>query len=532
MVQSLHELWGYASSPFLLQGALLAVKITALGMFLGTVLGLALALARLSRLKLVSNAARVYIWFMRGTPLLLQLVFVFDALPLVGLKLDSFSTAVVAFALNEAAFSSEIIRGGIVSVASSQWSAAASLGMGGWLALRRIILPQALRTILPGAVNNTISMLKLTSIASVIFVDELTFRSQQIVGQNFKFFTVFGAAAVIYLALTTVISICAQWLEKRIDPERESSPRTSAMQRMFGLTAKASPGAPSPVGPGKSAQEPGSSSLSVVDVKPARPDPRFVTFRDVHKSYGDREILKGIDLEIGRGEVVAILGPSGSGKSTLLRLINHLDSVNRGEITVAGRFVGYETYSQGSLKPALNLAKARAEARIGFVFQHFNLFAHLSALENVMEAPMRVYGQSKEQALETARALLRRVGLEAHEHQRPLRLSGGQQQRVAIARALATGPRLMLFDEPTSALDPELVGEVVQVMRDLAAGGMTMIVVTHEIRFARDVADRVIFMDGGKIVEQGTPEQVIDNPSNERTRRFLNMVTNPDEQAA
>jgi polar amino acid transport system permease protein len=245
---------------------------------------------------------------------------------------------------------------------------------------------------------------------------------------------------------------------------------------------------------------------------------------NVWKSYGGREVLSGIELSVNRGEVVAILGPSGSGKSTFLRLISHLEPVDWGEISLDGRHVGYERRTK-VLKPVSSLAKARAEARIGMVFQHFDLFYNLTALENVIEAPIRVHGVARSDAEALGRRLLAAVGLLGHADDLPHRLSGGQQQRVAIARALAIRPRLMLFDEPTSALDPELVGEVLAVIRRLADAGMTMIVVTHEIRFAREVADRVIFIDEGKVVEEGPSAQVIDDPQQPRTRRFLRRVT-------
>jgi polar amino acid transport system permease protein len=249
-----------------------------------------------------------------------------------------------------------------------------------------------------------------------------------------------------------------------------------------------------------------------------------VICRNVQKSYGERKILCGIDLFVQRGEVVVLMGPSGSGKSTLLRMVNHLEPLDWGEITVDGKYVGYQNQIGGGLKPTRNVAKARAEARIGMVFQHFNLFDHLTALQNIMEAPIHVHGEATEKMHTLAVNLLRMVGLASHADHLPHRLSGGQQQRVAIARALAISPRLMLFDEPTSALDPELVGEVLAVIRRLAEAGMTMIVVTHEVRFAREVADRVIFMDDGLIVEQGPPEDVLDHPKHERTQRFLRMV--------
>ena len=217
------------------------------------------------------------------------------------------------------------------------------------------------------------------------------------------------------------------------------------------------------------------------------------------------------------------MGPSGSGKSTLLRLVNHLESVDDGEIRVGGELVGYREVN-GALKPLRNLAKARAAARIGMVFQHFNLFDHLPVIDNVAIAPMHVYGQAPGEARATAVSLLQDVGLGGHVAHLPHRLSGGQQQRVAIARALAISPRLMLFDEPTSALDPELVGEVLQVMRRLAEAGMTMIVVTHEVRFARDVADRIVFMADGQVVEEGAPDEILVRPREERTRRFLSHL--------
>jgi polar amino acid transport system permease protein len=272
------------------------------------------------------------------------------------------------------------------------------------------------------------------------------------------------------------------------------------------------------------------SVIASDDVRAGIAQPVLVS-SNVWKSYGGREVLSGIELSVNRGEVVAILGPSGSGKSTFLRLIAHLESVDRGEILLDGRHVGYERRGN-ALKPVSSLAKARADARIGMVFQHFDLFNHLTALENVIEAPIRVHRIARGEAEGLGRRLLAAVGLLGHADDLPHRLSGGQQQRVAIARALAVRPRLMLFDEPTSALDPELVGEVLAVIRRLADAGMTMIVVTHEIRFAREVADRVIFMDAGKVIEEGPPAQVIDNPQQPRTRRFLRRVAQAEEPEA
>ncbi|WP_454916790.1 amino acid ABC transporter permease/ATP-binding protein [Xanthobacter sediminis] len=510
------EVLSYTFSPFLLEGAVMAVEIAALAMVGGLILGLGLALMRLSPLVPVSGAAWFYIWLMRGTPIILQIVFLYDALPHVGIKLDSFTTAVVGFMLNEAAFCAEIIRGGILSVDRRQSLAAASLGMSRFLTLRRIILPQAMRAILPGLGNQVISLIKGTSIASVIFVNELTFRAQQIVGQNFKFFTVFAAAGIIYLFMTSAIAVVQFYLERRFNLETERKPRA-------GRRASAPDGSGA-----KDAPAPDAWMQTLGSAAATAPEAPFVVCRNVQKSYGQLEILRGIDLTVRRGEVVVLMGPSGSGKSTLLRLVNHLDEMDWGEITVDGRHVGYEKGIGGGFKPSRDLARARADARIGMVFQHFNLFEHLTALENVMEAPIRVYGEPEEKIRALALGLLQTVGLAAHADHLPHRLSGGQQQRVAIARALAISPRLMLFDEPTSALDPELVGEVLAVIRRLADAGMTMMIVTHEVRFAREVADRVVFMDQGQVVEEGPPEEVLDHPKHERTQRFLRMVERQD----
>jgi polar amino acid transport system ATP-binding protein len=249
----------------------------------------------------------------------------------------------------------------------------------------------------------------------------------------------------------------------------------------------------------------------------------MVLAEQVHKSFGKLEVLKGIDLAVQPGEVCCLLGPSGSGKSTFLRCINHLEKITAGRLSVDGELVGYR--QQGDKLYELREKETAAKrAEIGMVFQRFNLFPHMTALGNVVEAPMRVRGLSRSDAVAAGRALLDRVGLDDKVDSYPAQLSGGQQQRVAIARALAMSPKLMLFDEPTSALDPELVGEVLDVMRGLANDGMTMIVVTHEMGFARDVGDTVVFMDAGVVVEQGEPRQVIDSPQHPRTQAFLGKV--------
>lgn len=246
----------------------------------------------------------------------------------------------------------------------------------------------------------------------------------------------------------------------------------------------------------------------------------MISAQNVHKSFGRLEVLKGIDLEVAPGEVTCLLGPSGSGKSTFLRCVNHLETINAGRIYVDGTLIGYEE-KNGTLYEITEKQAAQQRSDIGMVFQSFNLFSHRTVLENIIEAPIQVKKVPADKVKKKAMELLEQVGLAHKADAYPVQLSGGQQQRVAIARAVAMEPKLMLFDEPTSALDPELVGEVLRVMKQLAADGMTMLVVTHEMGFAREVADKIVFMDGGQIVEVGTPEEVLENPQHQRTQDFL-----------
>ncbi len=247
-------------------------------------------------------------------------------------------------------------------------------------------------------------------------------------------------------------------------------------------------------------------------------DELIIEALNIHKSFGDLQILKGISLQVRRGEVVVLIGASGSGKTTFIRCINLLEDIQGGEIRVSGRPMGYRTRADGSLVRDSERNIARQRRDIGMVFQRFNLFPHMTALENIIEAPIQVLGVPRQAALEQARALLKRVGLADKAGHYPSMLSGGQQQRVAIARALAMKPQAMLFDEPTSALDPETVGEVLQVMKELAEEGMTMVVVTHEMGFAREVADRVVVLDQGELIEQGPPEQIFSRPTHPEPR--------------
>ena len=544
------QLAHYFTLPFLWRGLLVAVEISFFSFVIAVPLAVFLALMRLSHNRWVRLLPAPFIWVMRGTPLLLQLVFWYDILPQIGVHVSADVTAIIALALNEIAFSGEIIKGGISAVKHAQREAGTSLGMSRWTVLHRIVLPQALRSIAPAMANEAIVLLKNTSLASVIAVDELTLRSQQIVSANFQYAPVFIAAALLYLIATTIIVVIQAYLERRLNiegrvvkavqPIGQRMPEHNMLGAVLnGVIARLRSGRPGagtpPESPVPGQADVGSKARTAAhnqltlqvarQVRGANGDRTepFVDIREVRKSFHGTTVLNGVSLQVKTGDVVVILGPSGSGKTTLLRTINHLETIDGGEILVDGKLVGYRRTSRGVV-PLRKPARSRRDARIGYVFQHFNLFDHKTALENIVEAPVRVYHRDPKEAREDARALLAWAGLSGHEDHYPHQLSGGQQQRIAIARTLACRPRLMLFDEPTSALDPELVGQVLNLIRELAEDGMTMVVVSHEMGFARACADRVVYMEGGKVVETGTPDEMFGHPRDERTRRFLQMI--------
>jgi polar amino acid transport system permease protein len=524
----------YLTLGFLWQGLLIAIEIS-VAAFVGALpFALGLALMRMSRNAVVRWLPVPFLWVMRGTPILLQLLFWYNVLPLIGLHTSAMATAIIGMALNEIAFMAEIIRGGLLSVRQTQRDAAAALGLKRWQVLQRVVLPQALRTIVPAMSNEAIIVVKNTSLASVITVGELTLRSEQVAATNFQYVPVFLAAGVLYLVATSVIVVVQGWLEARLNIERRAQHQARALRaREAGLltVTPATPAGPSPNGEALGTPAPPASGSGEELIRAlqrskevyGREGEPYVQIRDVRKGFHGKPVLKGVSLDVEPGHVVFLIGPSGSGKTTLLRTINHLETVDSGEILIGGEHVGYRKTGQ-ELTPVRDPAAARAKARIGMVFQHFNLFDHLTVLENIMEAPVRVYHRKPEEVRQEARALLAWAGLGEHANHYPHQLSGGQQQRIAIIRAVATHPRLMLFDEPTSALDPELVGEVLTLMRRLAEAGMTMVVVSHEIVFARAWADRVVFMAEGCIVEQGTPDELFRNPQEKRTQAFLQMI--------
>jgi polar amino acid transport system permease protein len=511
----------YLSLPYLLEGTIFTVVVTALGLVGGVCLGLILASMQLARFPLMSAIARAYTVIFRGTPLILQLVFVYDALPHIGLRLTAISAAGLALAANEAPFIAEILRSGVLGVERGQIAAGQALGMTPLVLMRRIVAPQAIRVMVPAFGNETISALKNSSLASVISVQELTLRSTQLASSTFDFFSIFFASGLIYLLLTGAVSGLQLVVERCLDLDRGpvNFVRLLPWYRANAIAPRAESRSIALI-----------SDATDTDIPPALPQPpkvlggTLVEVRDLRKLYSDLLVLDRVDLAVRKGEVVALLGSSGSGKSTLLRCLNRLESWDFGQISIGGEALGER--KDGKPMAAKALANARARLGVGMVFQHFNLFTHLTALENVA-GPLRwVHGVPAEEARARAMALLTRVGLSQRTHVLPRHLSGGQQQRVAIARALAPQPSLLLLDEPTSALDPELVNEVLEVIRQLAEeDGLTMVISTHQLRFAREVADRVLFLSGGRIVEDGPARQVLTAPQHPLTARFLRVMS-------
>jgi polar amino acid transport system permease protein len=527
----------YLSLPYLIEGIWFTVAVTALGLGGGLILGLVLAAMQLSRFWMLAAFARGYTVIFRGTPLILQMVFAYDALPQIGLKLSAVGAAGLALAANEAPFIAEMLRAGVLGVDRGQVLAGQALGMTPALLMRRIIAPQAIRTMIPAFGNETVSALKNSSLASVISVQELTLRSTQLASSTFDFFSIFFASGLIYLGLTTAVSVIQLFVERALDLDRATPEGRLAIflpWRRVDLTTKLKLAEETSL-PATSPQ-----SLPPDDLPPSSPrgtsrvdrakhaamverNNVAVEVSDLRKNYGVQTVLNGLDLTVRVGEVVALLGPSGSGKSTLLRCINHLEDWDSGMVRVGGRRLGHR--DDGKPLSPRAIANERASVGVGMVFQQFNLFSHLTARENVA-GPLRwVHGMTRIDADRRARELLERVGLSHRADALSRHLSGGQQQRVAIARALAPNPSVLLLDEPTSALDPELVNEVLEVIRRLAIDdGLTMIIATHQIRFADEVADRVAFLSGGSILEQGPAHEVLTNPRHPVTVRFLSVM--------
>ena len=519
--------WGTFAEWFfarpVLEGLARTLWLTALGTALGFGLGTVLALARVSGSPLLAAVSWGYVWLFRSIPLLVLLLLLNNlgylystialGVPFTSITLFSYPTtqligvftaAVLGLTLNQAAFSAEVIRGGILSVDHGQYEASAALGLPRGRQIRRIILPQAMRSILPAAFNDVIGLAKSTSVVYVLALPELFYTVQVIYRRNLEVVPLLMVATVWYLVILTVLSLAQHRIERRFARGQLQRERT---------VSKLPPRAPAA---GSAARAGSRPSIAPV----LQGNGATVSLQGVGKVFGDQTVLEDVHLEVSAGSVTVLIGPSGAGKSTLLRLINHLERADQGFVTVGGQLVGYRRDGDTLYElPEGEIRRRRAD--VGMVFQGFNLFPHLTALENIVEAPIAVRGLTRAQAEQQAYDLLERIGLADKAHAYPRELSGGQQQRIAIARALALQPKVLLFDEPTSALDPELVAEVLSVIEELARSGTTLVIVTHELGFARRVADHVVMMDQGRVVEQGPPEVVFDRPRQPRTAEFL-----------
>ncbi|MDN3711494.1 amino acid ABC transporter permease/ATP-binding protein [Paracoccus cavernae] len=537
----------FLSAP-VLAGLGRTLLLTALGAVFGFGLGTLLALARVSSSPLLAALSWGFIWLFRSLPLIVLLLILNNlgylyetvaiGVPFTGITFASWSTtqlmtpflaAVLGLTLNLGAFSAEVIRGGILSVDQGQHEAAAALGLPKAVQARRIVLPQAMRSIVPTAFNEIIGLAKGTSMVYVLALPELFYTIQIIYRRNLEVIPLLMVATVWYLVILSVLSVIQYHIERHYARGALRSLPPNAFRVIFarlGLVALE----PAPQPQRAPVSQLGSQSAARLDGAQDGDDwttrlPRGgrIEIRDVAKSFGNLRVLSDVDLTFPSGSVTAIIGPSGSGKSTLLRTINHLERVDEGTIEIDGTLIGY--HREGDTLFELDereILKRRIE--VGMVFQNFNLFPHLTVLENITEAPVKVRGLGKAQAEVLGRELLARVGLADKADAYPRQLSGGQQQRVAIVRTLALKPKVLLFDEPTSALDPELVGEVLGVIGELARSGITLVIVTHEIGFAREVADRIIFMEQGRVIESGAPEQILNRPQHRRTADFLARV--------
>ena len=497
--------WSYFFSLFSIpdfwESCITVIELSALGWFIGMLLGFLLASAKLSGSRWLRVPASIYIWFFRSVPLLVLVVFVYNLPQLFPVTREvlsnPFYSGLFALVVTEAAYMAEIHRGGLISVAKGQKEAGRALGIGLVGMQRLIVIPQAFRISLPTLINEYITVVKLTSLVSVISLTELLTVGQRLYAQNFLVMETLSAVAVYYVLIVTVFGWLFQKLEQHLELNNRK-PQTlddaSLAQLRSRLNAQ----------PSQARAQTGRGAAPALQL------------HNIHKSYGQHHVLKGIDLDIQSGQVISIIGPSGSGKTSMIRTVNGLESIDQGEIILFG-----ESFIHAGDKPN-NAQIRRGVQRIGMVFQNFNLFPHRTILDNITLAP-RYHGRETVVSEQRAYALLDKVGLLAHAQKYPHQLSGGQQQRVAIARALAMDPQIMLFDEPTSALDPELVGDVLKVIGDLAKEGMTMLIVTHEMDFAMSISDRVIFMEDGLVQVDAPPQAIREAGAGERVRKFMGL---------
>jgi len=529
--------WGIFAEWFFSEPVLVGLGrtllLTALGTVFGFFMGTLLALARVSRSPLLAVLSWSFIWLFRSIPLIVLLLIINNlgylyetiqlGLPFTDFTFFSYATtqmispfvaALLGLTLNQAAFSAEIIRGGILSVDQGQLEAASALGLSQRHQAIHIVLPQAMRSILPSAFNDIISLAKGTSNVYILALPELFYTIQIIYHRNLEVIPMLMVATVWYLIILTLLSVVQQQVESHFSKGALRHATTSVFTKVASWYASRQP-------PIQRETLPVSAALGGASQKPRAGGE--VTIHGVSKSYGSLKVLDGITQTFNPGSVTVILGPSGSGKSTLLRSINHLERVDDGYIAIDGELIGYRQDAD-TLYELKEKEVLKRRVDVGMVFQNFNLFPHVTVLQNIVEAPMAVHGLTRFEAQSLAYELLDRVGLSDKANSYPRHLSGGQQQRVAIARALALKPKVLLFDEPTSALDPELVGEVLAVIKELSQTGTTLIIVTHEVGFAREVADTVVFMEQGRVLEVGSPDKIFNSPDHPRTAAFLSRV--------
>ncbi|MET2826088.1 amino acid ABC transporter permease/ATP-binding protein [Mesorhizobium shangrilense] len=491
--------WSYTLGLFwsrdFWSASLTVVELSLLSWLIAIVLGFGLALCMRSSNMVVARAAGLYIWLFRSVPLLVLLIFTYNMpqmFPSTSAFLSKpFFAGLIAMVLSETAYIAEIHRGGLMAVQRGQAEAGKALGIGAFGIQRLIIIPQALRVALPALANEYISIVKLTSLVSVISLSEILLVGQRMYTQNFKVLETMLGVTFYYVFIVTIFTVLLRQLERYLDVTRHVGEMSAVTGDMLDLKRW----------------------LPAAD---SRRDMPVIELKNGRKSFGMVDVLKDINLCIDTGQVVSVIGPSGSGKSTLIRSLNGLEPLDHGEVLLQGaRFLQgrrdtHRSQERTSRKRILD---------IGMVFQSFNLFPHKSVLGNVMLAP-RYHGLGSDAEIrQLALAMLRKVGMAAHANKYPHQLSGGQQQRVAIARALAMRPSIILFDEPTSALDPETVGEVLRVIRQLAAEGTTMVIVTHEMQFALDVSSRILFMENGRVEFDGPPDALRQTSTRDRRVR-------------
>ncbi|WP_414503047.1 amino acid ABC transporter permease/ATP-binding protein [Zymobacter sp. IVIA_5232.4 C2] len=481
------------------KASLVVVQLSLLTWCSGVVLGMGIAFARRSRSRVLRKAAALYIWLFRSLPLLVLLIFIFN-LPqmfpaLQGVLGNPFVASAIALILSETAYIAEIHRGGLIAVQKGQFEAGKALGLSRGRINAYIIVPQALRISLPTLVNEFITIVKMTSLVSVISLAEILMVGERLYTDNFKVMETLLAVAFYYVLIVTVFERLFAWLEVRLDIQRRTPDAIDAEALRTTL--------PSASAPSRRSVQP--SAKPILEVN------------GMTKAFDGKRVLDDIHLAVHPGEVISIIGPSGSGKTTLIRMINGLEQMDKGEVFLSGR-----SFIQAG-QPDYALPWRTQITKIGMVFQGFNLFPHKSVIDNLMLAPRLHFNEDPRTLRQHCLAMLDKVGMLEHAYKYPHQLSGGQQQRVAIARTLVMKPSIILFDEPTSALDPERVAEVLDVIARLAQEGITMLIVTHEMKFAFSVSDRVVFMENGHVVVDAPPAE-IRQMTGSRIHAFVNDI--------